>query len=105
MRLAIAIASGLAMSAIHSQAQSASATSSGVQAGSDWDYTITLQNTGTTQLEGFWYAWTTGGNNLTLAASNPGSSLGWTDSNLTGATSISYQGGAGDALEIGRAHV
>ena len=102
MRLAIAIAGGLAMSAISSQAQSATATISGVQAGSDWDYTITLQNTGATPLEGFWYAWTTGGNNLSSDISNPGSSLGWTDTEKTGNTSISYQGDAGDALGIGQ---
>jgi hypothetical protein len=102
IRLVLAVAGGLAVSAVSSQAQSATATISGVLVGSDWDYTITLQNTGNVALEGFWYAWTTSGNNLALPASNPGSSLGWLDSSLTGATSISYQGNAGDALGVGQ---
>jgi hypothetical protein len=101
IRLALAVAGGLASSVISGQAQSASATISGVEVGANWDYTITVQNTGDAALEGFWYAWTDGGNNLSSAASNPGSSLGWTDTDMTGATSISWQGGAGDALGIG----
>jgi hypothetical protein len=102
IRFALAVAGGLAMSVVSTHAQSAIATISGVQAGSDWDYTITLENTGNVALEGFWYAWTLEGeNNLSAGISNPGSSLGWTDTELEGNTSISYQGGSGDALGIG----
>jgi hypothetical protein len=100
IRLALAVTGGLA-AAVSSHAQSASATISGIQAGSIWDYTVTLDNTGSTALEGFWYAWTDDGNNLASAASNPGNSLGWSSS-LFNSTSIQYQGGAGDALGIGQ---
>ena len=101
IRFALAVAGGMAMSVASTHAQSASATISDVQVGSDFDYTITLQNTGNVGLEGFWYAWTQEGNNLSTSISNPGSSLGWTDTDKEGTTSISYQGGAGDALGIG----
>ena len=103
MRLAIAIAGGLAMSAISSQAQSATATISGVQVGGDWDYTITLQNTGTTQLDSFWYGWTTVGNNLAADPSNAGNSLGW--ANDLDANSIMYKGSGGDGLAAGQSAI
>lgn len=99
IRLAIAVAGALGAATISSHAQSASATISGVQAGSDWDYTITLQNTGTTQLDSFWYAWTQGGNNLSTDPTSAGNSLGWAN-DLDG-NSIMYEGSAGDPLAAG----
>ena len=102
IRLAL-VAAGLAASAVTSHAQSATATIYGVAAGGgSFDYTITLQNTGTTSLDSFWYAWTQSGNNLSAAISSPGSSLGWVDTALTGATSISWEGNAGNALAMGQ---
>src|SRR5258706_9235119 len=103
IRLALVVAAGLAASAATSHAQSATATISGVAAGGgSFDYTITLQNTGTTSLDSFWYAWTLSGNNLSAAISSPGSSLGWIDTALTGNTSISWEGNAGNALAMGQ---
>jgi hypothetical protein len=103
IRVALAIAAALAASNISSHAQSATATISDVAAGGGvFDYTIILRNTGTTSLDAFWYAWTLGGNNLTAAASNPGSSLGWVDTALEGNTSISWEGNSGDALAQGQ---
>jgi hypothetical protein len=100
---ALAVAVGLAVSTVSSQAQSATATISGVAAGGGvFDYTITLQNTGTTLLDSFWYAWTLSGNNLSAAASNPGSSLGWIDTALEGNTSISWEGNSGNTLAVGQ---
>src|ERR1700722_2397748 len=93
------LAATLAASAVSGQAQSAIATISDVAAGGGvFDYTITLENTGPGSLEGFWYAWTQSGNNLSIGISNPGSSLGWTDTALEGNTSISWQGNSGNAL-------
>ena len=90
-------------SAIGVQAQSATATISGVAAGGGvFDYTITLHNTGTTSLDSFWYAWTLSGNNLSAAISNPGSSLGWIDTALEGNTSISWEGNSGNTLAVGQ---
>lgn len=103
IRFALALAAGLAVSIVSSQAQSATATISGVAAGGGvFDYTITLQNTGTTSLDSFWYAWTLSGNNLSAAASNPGSSLGWIDTALEGNTSISWEGNSGNTLAVGQ---
>jgi hypothetical protein len=85
-----------------SHAQSATATISDTEVGSDWDYTITLDNTSApgVSLDGFWYAWTDSGNNLASAASDPANSLGWT-STVFNSTSIQFQGGTGDALAAG----
>jgi hypothetical protein len=103
IRFALVLAAGLAVSTVSSQAQSATATISGVAAGGGvFDYTITLQNTGTTSLDSFWYAWTTSGNNLSAAISNPGSSLGWIDTALEGNTSISWEGNSGNTLAVGQ---
>ncbi len=102
VRFALALAVGLAASTVSGQAQSAAATISDVAAGGGvFDYTITLQNTGATSLDSFWYAWTQSGNNLTSAASSPGSSLGWVDTSLTGTKSISWEGNSGDSLAPG----
>jgi hypothetical protein len=96
--MALAAAAGLAASAVSSQAQSATATISDVAAGGGvFDYTITLQNTGTTSLDAFWYAWTQSGNNLSADITTPGSSLGWTDTAKTGNLAISWVDSSGTA--------
>jgi hypothetical protein len=75
--LALAVAAGLAASTVTSQAQSATATISGVAAGSDFDYTLTLKNTGTLSLNEFWYGWTGAGYNLPSDPISAGNSVGW----------------------------
>ena len=103
VRLALAVAAGLAVSTVSSHAQNATATISGVAAGGGvFDYTITLQNTGTTSLDSFWYAWTLSGNNLSTGITTPGSSLGWVDTALEGNTSISWEGNSGNTLAVGQ---
>ncbi|HET7625872.1 MAG TPA: PEP-CTERM sorting domain-containing protein [Verrucomicrobiae bacterium] len=91
------VAAGLAAPAASSFAQSATATISGVQNGGIFDYTITLNNTGDVPLEGFWYGWTTSGNNLPSIPTNPQNSLGWGNS-VFGGNSIMYQGDSENAL-------
>jgi hypothetical protein len=102
IRFALAVAGGLAMSVVSTHAQSAMATISGTQAGSDWDYTITLENTSApgTSLEGFWYGWIVGDFDLGAVPSNASNSLGW--ANTVDGDSIQFQGGAGDALGAGQ---
>lgn len=100
-------ATGLTISAVsgHAQNPNATATISDVAAGGGvFDYTITLHNTGTSALESFWYAWTLSGNNLSTAitAGSAASSLGWNNTAIEGNTSISWVGGAGDALAGGQ---
>jgi hypothetical protein len=101
-RLALAIAAGLAASAISSRAQDSSATISGVAAGGgEFDYTITLENTaGSGDIEGFWYGWIAFDFDLPTTPSNPGNSLGW--NNSVDGDSIQWQGGSGDALAPGQ---
>jgi PEP-CTERM motif len=75
---------------------SASATLSDVQVGSTYDYTLTLQNTGSLGIESFWYGWTTSGNNLPSNPTTPGNSLGW--ANTLDGNSIKFTGNSSDAL-------
>jgi len=105
IRLALAVAAGLAASTISSRAQEASATISDVQAGSVFDYTITLLNTGSDNLNSFWYGWTTGGNNLP-SGHNPtsaGNSLGW--ANILDGNSIQWENSSGTLLAPGQSGI
>jgi hypothetical protein len=96
VRLALALAAGLGLSAISGHAQSASATISYTAAGADYDYTITLFNSGTTDLNSFWYGWTETGNNLPSSPTSAGNSLGWAN-DLDG-NSIMWENSSGTAL-------
>jgi hypothetical protein len=88
--LALAVTVCLAVSRISSDAQSATATISGGPAGGgNFDYTITLKNTGGLTLNSFWYGWTLSGNNLPSSPSFATNSIGWA-SDLSG-TSIMWQ--------------
>jgi hypothetical protein len=98
--LAFAVAAGLAASAVVSQAQSAMATISGVAAGSDFDYTLTLINTGTQSLNDFWYGWTGAGNNLPSDPISAANSLGW-DNDLD-RNSIQWINNYGTSLSPGQ---
>ena len=100
MCLAVAVAAASTAISYSSHAQSATATISGTAVSGGYDYTIILDNTGSTSLEGFWYAWTDSGNNLAAAASSPGNTLGWGNS-VFGSTSIQWQGTSGTALAPG----
>jgi hypothetical protein len=75
------------------------ATISAVADGASFDYTITLQNTGTNALNSFWYGWTTSGNNLPSDPSSAGNSLGW--ANDLDANSIKFVNSTGTALAPG----
>jgi hypothetical protein len=77
IRLSLAVAAGWAAATVSSQAQSATATIAWVAAGSSYNYTITLHNTGAIALNSFWYGWTTSGDNLPAAPSSPANSSGW----------------------------
>lgn len=58
VRLTLALTSALAVSAVNSQAQSASAQITGQSlGGGNFNYTLTLDNTGSSSLETFWFAW------------------------------------------------
>jgi len=98
-RLALALAAGLVASTVSSQAQSAMATISETGGGGGtFDYTISLENTGTQSLNSFWYGWTPGVFDLPLGSVASGttvtsSSLGWvaTIDNTGSGDSIQWQ--------------
>jgi hypothetical protein len=97
---ALAIATALAASTGSGHAQTATATISDVAAGGGvFDYTILLHNTGTANLNSFWYGWTTSGNNLPSNPSNAGNSLSW--ANTLSGNSIMWQNSSGSALAPG----
>jgi hypothetical protein len=99
IRFALLAAAGLLASAVSSHAQGAVATISGVAASGGFDYTIILQNTGTTSLNSFWYGWTASGNNLPSIPSGPTNSLGW--NNTVSGNSIKWVNSSGTALAPG----
>jgi len=100
LAVAIAIAAALAVPTVSSHAQSVSATISDVPAGGNFDYTITLQNTGSLSLNSFWYGWTQSGNNLPSDPSSAANSLGWAN-DLDG-NSIMWINSSGTALAHGQ---
>jgi hypothetical protein len=99
IQVSLAVAATLAAATVASHAQSATATISAVAAGSSYDYTITLQNTGTNALNSFWYGWTTSGNNLPSDPSSAANSLGW--GNTLDGNSIKWVNSSGTALAPG----
>jgi hypothetical protein len=106
IRIALAVAAGLMVSAISVQAQGivASATLSGTAAGGgNFDYTLTLSNapTASTSIEGFWYAWIPGFFFLpSVPSSASGGSSGWS-ATVFDNNSIQFQGNAGNAIAAG----
>jgi len=97
-RFALLAAAGLAAGNLQAQV-SATGTISGALAGSLYDYTVIVNNTGTVPIEGFWYGWIASGNDLPSVPSSPASASGWAET-LSGA-SIKFQGDAGDAIPVG----
>ena len=84
VRLALALTAGLAVSAVNSQAQvnaSAQITYSSL-GGGVYDYTLTLNNTGSSSLETFWFAWEPyyGYDFMTAMPTSIVNPSGWTDS-------------------------
>lgn len=100
IRFALTVAAGLAASIVSSQAQSATATISGVLVGGSYDYTVTLMNTGTYSLNGFWYGWIQFLNDLPSIPTSPGNSLGW--ANTVAGNSIQWANSTGTALAPGQ---
>ncbi|MGA2246598.1 MAG: hypothetical protein ABSH48_16525 [Verrucomicrobiota bacterium] len=100
--IALVIAGALVTSAVSGHGQGAVATISDVPASGGYDYTITLQDTGSTVLNSFWYGWTTSGNNLppTSNPSDLGNNLSWGQS-VFGGNSIQWVNSTGTALAPG----
>ena len=67
--------------------------------GGNFDYTVTLDNTGTEAIQSFWMGWIPGAFDV-ASPSDVGNSLGWT-STVDG-NSVQYGGTAGTALAAGQ---
>jgi hypothetical protein len=99
--LSLAIAAALAMSTFSSQAQNVVTTDSLTPvtlSGGVYQYSLTLNNTGTEAIESVWLGWVPGSFNI-ASPSVPGNNLGWSSS-VDGA-SLQYLGTAGSAIAPG----
>ncbi|HUA64719.1 MAG TPA: PEP-CTERM sorting domain-containing protein [Alphaproteobacteria bacterium] len=67
--------------------------------GGNFDYTVTLDNTGTEAIQSFWMGWIPGAFDV-ASPSDAGNNLGWT-STVDG-NSVQYGGTAGTALAAGQ---
>jgi PEP-CTERM motif len=97
----LAVATALGVSTLSSHAQQVAATGTFTDVagtGGNFDYTVTLDNTGTEAIQSFWMGWIPGAFDV-ASPSNAGNSLGWS-STLDG-NSVQYGGTAGTALGLG----
>ena len=97
----LAVAAALDVSTFSSHAQGVLATGTFTDVagtGGNFDYTVTLDNTGTEAIQSFWMGWIPGAFDV-ASPSNAGNSLGWS-STLDG-NSVQYGGTAGTALGLG----
>jgi hypothetical protein len=91
--------------ALSSNAQQVAATATFTDVagtGSTFDYTITLDNTGTEAIQSFWMGWIPGAFDV-ASPSNAGNNLGWSDT--VDSNSEKYGGTAGTALAPGQAGI
>lgn len=105
IRSTLALAAVLITSAFSSHAQNsltATATLSDVPSGGAFDYTLTLQNTGSVGINALWYGWIQGVFNLPVTGSslqNVQNSLNWTA--INDGNSIQFENLSGSALAAG----
>jgi hypothetical protein len=97
--LATALVTAVVAANSPAHGQGAVATISDTAVSGGFDYTIILMNTGTTDLNSFWYGWTTSGNNLPSVPSTAANSLGW--GNTVSGNSIKWINSTGTALAPG----
>lgn len=105
-RSSLALGAGLVLSAISASAQqdvivNGSLTYTGPTAGV-YDYTLTMNNTGTEAVESLWLGWALNSNPVfnVLNPSSAGNSLGW--QNILDGNSVMYAGTAGSTLAAGK---
>lgn len=97
--IGVVTAAGLATSAISAHAQSATATISDTSVVGGFDYTVTLNNTGSTVFNSFWFGWIQFINDLPAPPTGAANSLGW-NNNLDG-NSIQFVNSTGTPLAAG----
>lgn len=98
----LAVAAAFNVSTLSSHAQDVAATGTFTDvagAGSTFDYTVTLDNTGTEAIESFWMGWIPGAFDV-ASPSSAGNNLGW--SSTVDGNSVQYEGSASSALAPGQ---
>lgn len=97
----LAVAAALNVSTLSSDAQQVIATGTFTDvagSGGNFDYTVTLHNTGTEAIQSFWMGWIPGAFDV-ASPSSAGNNLGW--SSVLDGNSVQYGGSAGTALAVG----
>lgn len=97
----LAVAAALDVSTLSSDAQQVIATGTFTDvtgSGGNFDYTVTLHNTGTEAIQSFWMGWIPGAFDV-ASPSSAGNNLGW--SSVLDGNSVQYGGTAGTALAVG----
>ena len=98
---ALVFVTGLAACSLRAQgtdSATATITETG-EVGSDFEYSLALDNTGTDPINAFWYGWTVGSFNLPSAPLMPAGPAGW--SATVSGDSIQYQNPSGSAIAPG----
>ena len=101
MGFSLAVAAALGVSTLSSHAQQVAATGTFTDVagtGGNFDYTVTLDNTGTEAIQSFWMGWIPGVFDV-ASPSSAGNNLGWTS--IVDGNSVQYGGTAGTALAAG----
>jgi hypothetical protein len=103
MKICFALTIAAALAACRLQAQGTlSATATIIETGksaSDFEYSLTLTNTGSNPINAFWYGWTVGSFNLPTVPSGIAGPTGWSGSAV--GNSIQYQNNTGSAIAPG----
>lgn len=97
----LALAAALNVSTLSSDAQQVIATGTFTDvtgSGGNFDYTVTLHNTGTEAIQSFWMGWIPGFFDV-ASPSSAGNNLGWTS--VLDGNSVQYGGTTGTALAVG----
>ena len=103
-RISLALVAGLALSAGSARAQDVMVTGSlsyVPAAGGVYDYTLTLNNTGSEAVQSLWLGWALSSNPVfdVINPTTPGNNLAW--SSTIDGNSIKYAGTAGTAIPMG----
>jgi hypothetical protein len=99
-RFAVVATAGLAAGSLHAQTISASATLTETgTSGSEFDYTLTLDNTGTVPINSLWYGWVPGSFDLPSSPTSITALSGW--SGDADGNSIQFENGTGSAIAPG----
>jgi PEP-CTERM motif len=101
-RFVLTVAAGLAACNLQAQSISASATLTETgTSGSEFEYSLVLDNTGATPINAFWYGWVQGSFDLPSTPTSITEPAGWTSS-TSFADSVQFGNNTGSAIGVGQ---